>query len=257
MNKKALLRDDEKIDSILGGRLGIIQPKRGYRFSIDALLLAGFVHLQEQDRVIDLGTGCGIIAIILAKQRPEVRVLGVEIQDRLVSIAKRSIQLNGLSDEIEIVKGDIRFPESFCTPESFSTAVFNPPYRGLHSGRINPDPEKAVARHEILGTLGDFMAAAAYALRPGGHVYVIYPSMRMSHLLAQMRLVRIEPKRLCTVYSHSGASACFVLVDGLKGGGEELDVLPPICIYNRNGKYTRQMTRILRCLAPFAPCAAV
>lgn len=251
MDNSFLLQEGEKIDFILDGRLGIIQREKGYRFSIDALLLANFVNLQDGDDLIDMGTGSGVIAVLLAKRIRQGRVLGIEVQKRLVSIAKRNVQLNQLSDKINIIQGDIRFPESFCHPQSFSVAVFNPPYRRLNAGRINPDPERAAARHEIFGTVADFIAAAAYALRLEGHMYAIYPSKKMAYLIAQMRSFNIEPKRLCIVYSRLGASASFVLVDWVKGGGEELDILPPFFIYNKKGGYTREMDHIFRCLASF------
>lgn len=251
MDANLFLQEGEKIDFILEGRLGIIQRKGGYRFSIDALLLANFVHLQDGDMLIDMGTGSGIIAVMLAKKIRQGHILGIEIQERLVSVAKRNIQLNRLSDKIRILQGDIRFPESFCRPESFSVAVFNPPYRRLCSGRINPDPERAAARHEIFGTAVDFIAAAAYALSVEGHMYAIYPSTKAASLLAQMKSFHIEPKRLCIVYSRLGVSGSFVLVEGVKGGGEELDILPPFFIYNKKGGYTRQMERIFKCLASF------
>jgi tRNA1Val (adenine37-N6)-methyltransferase len=252
MDKLFLLEEGEKIDFILEGRLGIIQRERGYRFSIDAFLLANFVHLEDGDDLIDMGTGSGIIAIILAKRMRWGRILAVEVQKRLAGAARRNVQLNHLCGKIDVIEGDIRFPESFCPPQSFPVAVFNPPYRSLHSGRINPNPEKAAARHEILGTADDFIAAAAYALCQEGHMYAIYPSTKMAYLLARMRSFRIEPKRVSLVYSRPGASASFVLVDGVKGGGEELDVLPPFYIYSKRGEYSRQIADVFRFLASFA-----
>jgi tRNA1Val (adenine37-N6)-methyltransferase len=251
MHNSDLLQEGEKTDFILDGRLGIIQSQKGYRFSIDALLLANFVKMQDGDDLIDMGTGSGIISVLLAKRMRQGRILGIEIQKQLVSIAKRNVQLNQLSDKITIIEGDIRFPDSFCLPQSFSVAVFNPPYRRLRSGRINPDPERAAARHEIFGTAADFIAAAAYALRLGGHMYAIYPSTKMAYLIAQMRSFHVEPKRLCIVYSRLGAPASFILIDGIKGGGEELDILPPFFVYNKKGVYTKQMDHIFRCLASF------
>jgi len=251
MSDNIFQQEGEKIDPILAGRLRIIQRERGYRFSIDALLLSHFVKLQAGDDLIELGTGSGIVAVILA-QRPGLgRVLGIEIQAGLVAIARRNVSLNGLTGRIEISRGDVRSPESLCLPQSFSAAVFNPPYRRLHTGRINPDSEKAAARHEVFGTVENFISAAAYALRPGGRMYAIYPSTRMAELIVRMRSFRIEPKRLRLVYSRPGAAAVFVLVEGSKGGGEGLDVLPPLFIYKARGEYTAEMNEIFRNLASF------
>jgi len=244
-------RAGETVDQTLGGRLRIIQKKNGYRFSLDALILAHFTALRERDNLIDLGTGSGIIALILTKRFRCGRVLGIEIQEELVELARRNVLLNGLEEEVEMRRGDVRRPEFFCEPQSFSAAVCNPPYRRLRSGRINPDPEKAVARHEIAGTVGDFLAAAVYALRPEGRIQMIYPATRMVQLLAEMRNRRIEPKRLRLVHSRSGGSAAFVLAEGVKGGRERLNVLPPLIIHEEAGGYTREMTEIFRDLSAF------
>ncbi|MBU1745007.1 MAG: methyltransferase [Proteobacteria bacterium] len=241
----------ETVDGILVGRLRLIQRKRGYRFSLDALLIAHFTDLRNGDDLIDLGTGSGIIALILAQRFRCGRVLGIEIQDELVAIAKRNVVLNGLAGRIEIRRGDVRFPETLCGPQSFSAAVFNPPYRRLRSGRTNADPEKAVARHEIEGTVADFLTAAVYALRPEGRVYAIYPAVRMVELIARMRECRIEPKRLRLVHSRLDGGGEFVLAEGVKGGREGLNVAPPLFIYQDAGGYTPEMEEIFRDLSAF------
>ena len=243
--------DGETVDAILGGRLRIIQKKRGYRFSLDALLLAHFAALREGDNLIDLGTGGGIVALILAQRFSCGHVLGIDIQEELVAMAKRSVILNGFEGYVEICRGDVRRPETLCGPQSFSAAVFNPPYRRLHSGRMNPGSEKAMARHEIAGSAADFLTAAAYALRPDGRTYVIYPATRMVELLARMRERRIEPKRLRMVHSCHGGLGAFVLLEGVKGGREELKVLPPLFIHEEAGGYTLEMTEIFRDLPGF------
>ena len=241
----------ETVDGILVDRLRIIQKKRGYRFSLDALLIAHFADLRNGDDLIDLGTGSGIIALILAQRFRCGRVLGIEIQDELVAIAKRNVVLNGLAGRLEIIRGDVRCPETLCEPQSFSAAVFNPPYRRLRSGRMNSDPEKAVARHEIEGTIADFLAAAAYALRQEGRVYAIYPAVRMVELISRMRECRIEPKRLQLVHSRFDDGGEFVLAEGVKGGREGLNVAPPLFIYQDAGGYTPEMEEILRDLSAF------
>lgn len=244
-------QEGETVDAICGGRLRIIQKKRGYRFSLDALLLAHFVALRKGDEVIDLGTGGGVIALILAYRFGCGRVLGIDIQQGLVEMAGRSVALNRLEGQVEIRRGDIRFPDGFCRPQSFSTAVFNPPYRRLRSGRLNPDSEKAVARHETAGSAGDFFAAASYALRPDGQAYAIYPASRMVELLLRMRESRIEPKQLRMVHSRRGGPGVFVLLEGVKGGREELKALPPLFIYGEAGGYTPEMKEIFTDLSAF------
>lgn len=242
---------DETVDAVLGGRLRIIQKKAGYRFSMDALLLAHFVILKEGEECIDLGVGSGVVALILACRRRRGKILGIDIQAELVAMARRSVELNGLAGCVEIRQGDVRHPESFVAPTSFDVAVFNPPYRRLRSGRINPDPGKAVARHEIEGTVGDFLAAAAHALKPGGRAYAIYPARRMVEMISRMRAARIEPKRLRIVRSRAGGIGEFILVEGVKGGREELTVLPPLAIYGEGSGYSAEMEAIFRNLAAF------
>ena len=245
MDKDALVEEsDETVDKILGGRLRIVQKKTGYRFSLDALLLAHFASLSEGDDLIDLGTGSGIVAMILVGRHRCGRVLGIEIQEQLVMMARRSADLNGLDRHVEILQADVRRPETLCPPLSFDAAVFNPPYRRLRSGRMNPDHEKAMARHEIMGSVADFLAAAGYALREGGRVYAIYPATRMVEILLRMRTCRLEPKRLRMVHSRLGGVGKFSLVEGVKGGREELVVLPPLYIYEGENGYSSEMAAI-------------
>jgi tRNA1Val (adenine37-N6)-methyltransferase len=243
--------EGETVDEILGGRLRIIQKKSGYRFSLDALLLAHFVVLKEGEACIDLGTGSGIVALILACRSRQGRILGIDIQEECVAMAKRSAEMNRLAGRVEIRRGDVRHPESFCAQNSFDVAVFNPPYRRLRSGRTNPHPAKAVARHEIEGTAGDFLTAAAHALRNGGRVYAIYPARRMVELISRMRASRVEPKRLRIVHSRPSGVGEFILVEGAKGGREEMTVLPPLFIYGEGNGYTAAMAAIFRDLAAF------
>lgn len=249
MRVDAFIRDDETIDPVLDGKFRIIQRERGYRFSLDALLLAHFVALRNGDDVIELGTGSGIIAIILARRHHLGRIVGVEIQKSLFDVALRNVTLNDEDGRVEVIRGDVRRPASFCKAQSFSVAVFNPPYRRMHAGRVNPDAEKAAARHEIFGTVGDFIAAAAWALRPGGRMYAIYPATRMIELLSKMRSAGIEPKRLCPVYPRMRASAVFVLVEGARDGGEELNMTPPLIIEDEQGDYTKETMEIFRGLS--------
>ena len=171
-------------------------------------------------------------------------------------MARRSVALNGLAGCVEIRRGDVRHPESLCAPTSFDAAVFNPPYRRLRSGRMNPDPEKAVARHEIAGTAGDFLAAAVLALKPGGRVYAIYPATRMVELLSRMRAARIEPKRLRIVHSRPGGRGELLLVEGVKGGREELIVLPPLIHLRRRERIYRQRWRLFSGIFPLFPLPA-
>ena len=251
-NRKCL-RDGEgkTIDRVLGGELKIIQKEKGYRFSLDALLLAYFVRLKRGEHVLDMGAGTGIISLILVRRWEGVKVVGVEIQEELVDMASRSIEINNLGDKVEIRQGDIRKIETLFAPQSFDVVIFNPPYRKLNSGRINPDYQRAVARHEIKGSLGDFLRAARYVLKESGRVYTIYPASRMVELLFQMRSSRLEPKKLRVVHSNPFSMGEFIIVEGIKEAGEEMEVLPPLVIYGENGQYSEAMRSLFKDVSDF------
>ena len=244
-------REEETIDEILGGQLKVIQKAKGYRFSIDSLLLAHFVSLKKNDLVLDMGTGSGVISMIIAHCGPCRKVTGIEIQKELVDMAQRNVALNGLGNKVEICQGDIGAIGNIFSPNSFDVVLFNPPYRKLRSGRINPDYQKSVARHEIRGSLNDFLAASKYVLKISGRVYVIYPASRTVDLLSWMRNFSIEPKRMQIVHSNACSRGEFVLMEGIKGAREEVEILPPLFIYEDNGVYTDRMTRVFGDLTGF------
>jgi tRNA1Val (adenine37-N6)-methyltransferase len=234
----------ETIDYPPGGRLKVIQKKRGYRFSVDAILAAQFVRPVKGGAIIDLGTGSGVIAMILAFRQAGSRVVGIEIQSSLADMARRSVALNGMVGHVEIIEGDLRRIEDLIRPGSFDIAVSNPPYGRLLSGRVNPDGEKALARHEIVGSLDDFLRAAEYALKPGGRVSVVYPARRMVELLCRMRHHRLEPKRCRMVHSYPGKRGDFILAEGIEGGREEVAIESPLYIYDPDGNYSEAMVNL-------------
>jgi tRNA1Val (adenine37-N6)-methyltransferase len=252
-----MIHAEETVDRILEGRLKCIQKEGGYRFSIDALLLAHFIRLKDGDHVLDLGTGGGIIPMILAKRWTCGRIMGLDIQDDLIDRAGRSAVLNQVADRCEFMQGDLRQIKTLFDARSFDAVTFNPPYRQIHSGRRNPDAEKAIARHELKATLDDFLQAAAHVLKTKGRVFMIYPATRAINLLSRMRMLRLEPKRITPVYSNPASEGQFVLVEGLKGGNEALTVLPPLFIYGEKGAYTQAMQGIFSDLAAFPAAAAV
>ncbi|MBI2348375.1 MAG: tRNA1(Val) (adenine(37)-N6)-methyltransferase [Deltaproteobacteria bacterium] len=233
------------MDTLFHGKLRIIQAKRGYRFSLDAVLLAHFATLRGSDRVVDLGTGNGVIPLILARLHPAVEIVGVELQEEMVRRALRNVNLNRLEERVKILRGDVCSVEEVLPPESVAAVVCNPPYRRPATGRVNPDAEKRIARHEIKARLADFIRAGSYLLRRGGHMALVYPAARMVDLLQTMRQEEIEPKRLRLVHSYEGSAATLALVEGIKGAGTELRILPPLVVYTRDRKYTREMKAVL------------
>ncbi|MBI2990645.1 MAG: tRNA1(Val) (adenine(37)-N6)-methyltransferase [Deltaproteobacteria bacterium] len=235
----------ETVDTLFHGKLRIIQAKRGYRFSLDAVLLAHFATLRGSDRVVDLGTGNGVIPLILARLHPAVEIVGVELQEEMARRALRNVNLNRLEERVKILRGDVCSVEEVLPPESVAAVVCNPPYRRPASGRVNPDAEKRIARHEIKARLADFIRAGSYLLRRGGHMALVYPAARMVDLLQTMRQEEIEPKRLRLVHSYEGSAATLALAEGIKGAGTELRILPPLVVYTRDRKYTREMKAVL------------
>ncbi len=220
------LRAHERIDPFLDGRLQLIQSRRGYRFSVDALLLSRFARVGTGDLVADLGTGCGIISLMLLFTRSVARVVGLEIQEDLASQAARNARLNRCDQRMTVVRGDLRRPPFKAC--AFDVVICNPPYRKAHSGRINPDPERAIARHEILASLEEVLSAAHWLLRGKGRVAVMYPAERLTDLLARMRGIGLEPKRVQALHPDLHSPAKRVLVEASKDGRPGIRVLPPL-----------------------------
>lgn len=217
---------DESIDEFMDGRLKLIQSRTGYRFSIDAILLSQFVTIKRGDRVVDFGTGCGIIPLVLLLTRPVAYAFGLEIQMDLADQATRNIKLNGYEHKMEIILGDIR--QTPLAQASTDVVTCNPPYRPKNSGRINPDLQRAIARHEMLTSLDDILNAASRILRAKGRLAMIYPAVRLVDVLVRMRGFNLEPKRVRIVYPGMESEAKLALIEAALGGKRGLKLLPPL-----------------------------
>ncbi len=217
---------DECTDHFLEGRLKLIQSRDGYRFSIDAVLLSEFVTIRPGDVVVDLGTGCGVILLILLLTKPVGHVFGMEIQEELVSQAKRNAVINGFNKKMDIIRGDIKHPP--LAMASADVIICNPPYRKVKSGRINPDIRRAIARHEILASVDDILRTANSLLRKKGRLALIYPSDRLMDILARMRRFNLEPKRLRINYPGLESDGELVLIEASLGGRPGLRICPPL-----------------------------
>jgi tRNA1Val (adenine37-N6)-methyltransferase len=228
---------EETLDTLFGGRLKILQKKRGYRFSIDALLLAHFTEPGPDDRVVDLGTGCGIVPLILIFRKKVRRITGVEIQPSLADLARRNAVLNRCSSRFRVWEEDLGRLDQRAKRESFDLVLTNPPYRRVGSGRVNPHTEKAVARHEIRATLEEVLRSAHYLLKDKGRLAMIYPAPRVADLMRGLNKYRLEPKRVQFVHSREGDEARLVLVEALKEGHAQVKILPPFFLYDSSGKY--------------------
>ncbi len=237
-------QDEETSDSLFQGQIKVIQRKSGYRFSIDAVILAHFPALKERDVVLDLGCGCGVVSLIIAHRMPHVALYGIELQTELFELAVRNVALNGFEERITIRRGDLKEPENSFPASCADWVVCNPPYGRSSSGRYNSADEKALARHEIAASLPDIVKATRYFLKPHGRAAFIYPARRAAALISTMRQMRLEPKRLQIVYSRPGSKGAFVLIEAIKDGGEELLILPPFFIYHGPREYSQEMRRL-------------
>jgi tRNA1Val (adenine37-N6)-methyltransferase len=237
--------DSVTCDTLFNGKLSVCQEAKGYRFSLDAVLLAGLTRIKGQDRIIELGTGCGVIPLVLVhREKTTEKIIGIEIQPELARLAHRNVEDNGLDGRIEIHQVDLRQVSSHFLRESFDLVLANPPYRKPGTGRVNPNRQKAVARHELTATLPDIFGSAHYLLPRGGRVALIYPAARLAHLLDTARGQGFSPKRLRIIYSSPNDSARLVHVECRKGGGEEIRIESPFYIYRENGEYTDSMLEL-------------
>ncbi|MCD6187824.1 MAG: tRNA1(Val) (adenine(37)-N6)-methyltransferase [Desulfuromusa sp.] len=222
----------ETLDTLTIGKIQLLQGESGYRYSLDPILLSRFVNIKRSVRVIDLGSGCGILPLLLARLSDVKELIGIEIQSGLAERSRRNVKLNALQDRVQILQGDICDIRNLLPVNCADLVVSNPPYRRRDSGRIAPDEERAIARHELAGQLSDFVAAGSWLLKNGGCFAVIYLAERLPELMAAMVAARIEPKRLRMVHPRQGVAAKMVLLEGLKGGRPGLQVERPLYIYS-------------------------
>ncbi len=236
---------NETLDTLFDGRVRFYQSRKGYRFSLDTLLLAYFTRFKRGEMIVDLGTGNGVVPLILGYRFPLAAVTGVELQERMVKRARENVRLNGQQARIEILHGDVRAIDRLAPAGSFHAAVCNPPFRKPASGRLSADAERRLARHEIEGDLQDFLRAAAYLLRVKGRLTMVYPAVRAVDLLSAMRAIGIEPKRLRLVHSFADAEATLVLVEGVKNSRAGVDIEAPLVIYRRSTEYTAEVAAMI------------
>lgn len=232
-------------DTFFNGNISVKQNRNGYRFSIDAILLAGHVKANSGDRILDIGTGSGIISLILAYRNPQINIYGVEVQKSLADIAILNVKDNNIEDRVKILCADIKNLNTDMISGPLDIVVSNPPYRKAKSGRVNPDNQRARARHEIDITLTDIIKASSRLLRISGRFIIIYLSERIADMVTQMRLSGIEPKYFRFIYSKSNSESKLVIVEGVKGGRTGAKVVSPLVIYCDDDTYTDEVNRML------------
>jgi tRNA1Val (adenine37-N6)-methyltransferase len=238
------VRGEETTDELQAYGLKIIQPRHGYRFSLDPLLLCDFAGIREAEEAADLGTGCGVMPLIFARKATETRITGIEMQEEMAVLAERNVQLNCLSDRISIVRVDVVDIKKHFPASSFDLVVSNPPYRKRCTGRISPKPGRDDARHESTASLADFLAAAKYLVRLSGRICFIYHPSRIAEFLAGAAALKLAPLRLRMVHGNRDAEARMFLIEMVKGRRGDLKVLPPLFVYDEVGEYTGEMKRI-------------
>lgn len=235
------LRPGERIDDLQRCGYGIIQNKDGFCFGMDAVLLSGFARVKPGEEVLDLGTGTGIIPILLEAKTEGSHFTGLEIQKISADMARRSVQLNDLTEKVSIVEGDIKEAVSVFGRASFDVVTSNPPYMTGNHGLTNPELPKAIARHEVLCTLEDVVGQAAALLKENGRFYMVHRPFRLAEIMNVMSRYRLEPKRMRLVYPFADREPNMVLLEGLKGGRPRITVEKPLIVYRETGVYTDEI----------------
>ena len=236
--------EKERIDDLGINGYQIIQKEQGFCFGMDAVLLSDFAQVKNGGRVLDLGTGTGILPILMEAKTKASDFTGLEIQPESADMAQRSVELNHMESKIRIVTGDIKEASSLFGAATFDVVTSNPPYMTEHHGITNEKSPKAIARHELLCTLEDVISQAAKLLRPGGSFYMVHRPFRLVDIMVLMREYHLEPKRMKLVYPYIDKDPNMVLIEGLRGGRPRMTVEKPLVVYKEPGVYTDEIYEI-------------
>lgn len=237
------LKPDETLDDLLINDLKLIQKDKGFRFTLDAVLIAHFATVKDRDRIVDLGTGTGVIPLILSTRAAKLRIYGVEIQEEIAEMASRSVLLNRLEDTIIILKDDIRKIHKTIEGGIYNLVTANPPYWTLNEGRPSALQTRAFARHELNCVLEDVVAAASKLLNYQGRFALIHRTERLCDILSLMRQYSLEPRRIRFIHPFAEKGAQHVLVEARKNAPPDLKVLPPLIVYEKPGKYSKEVLK--------------
>lgn len=234
----------ERIDDLGIKGYRIIQKEQGFCFGMDAVLLSDFASVRDGGRVLDLGTGTGILPILMEAKTKASYLAGLEIQSEMAKMAKRSVQLNHLESKIEIVEGDIKEASAIFSHDSFDVITSNPPYMIGQHGLVNPSDTKAVARHEILCTFSDISDAARKLLKNRGKLFLVHRSFRLAEILNQLSKYGLEPKRIRFVHPYQEKESNIFLLEAVKGGKSRMVIEPPLVVYKAPNQYTDEIYKI-------------
>ena len=238
------IKNDETLDDLQLKGIRLIQKKEAFRFGVDAVLLANFAKIKKGYKVIDLCSGTGIIPFILAGKTGAEKITGVEIQEEMVDMAKRTAEINNLQDKVSFLNLDLKNLDGLSGLEKADVVTVNPPYKLKNSGIINTDDKNAIARHEICCTFEDVVLAAKAVLKHNGRMFIIHRPDRLIDVLCTMRKHKIEPKQIRLVHPNHTKAPNMVLIEGQNNGGAFLKWIPPLYVYDLKGNYTEEINNI-------------
>lgn len=243
MKNQVTIFDNERVDDLLTQQLGIIQSEEVFSFSMDAVLLARFASIPKHGKILDLCTGNGVIPLLLST-RTKASIEGIEIQPRLADMARRSIEMNGLTEQISILEGDLRELYKEAGHGTYDAITVNPPYMPVLSGESKLNPHQAIARHEIHCSLEELAKAIMRLARPGAKVSMVHRPQRLGEIMTIFRQYRLEPKLIRFVHPRIDAEANMVLIEALRDGKPDVRILPPLIVYNEKGQYSPEIMQI-------------
>lgn len=238
-----LIKPDERLDDLELSNLMILQDPGRFCFGMDAVLLSGFVKGADDANILDMGTGTGIIPLLLSAKTKARHLTGLEIQPESADMARRSVQLNRLEERIDIVTGDIKEATSLFEAASFDIVTCNPPYMIADHGIANPKSALAIARHEVCANLNDICFAAMKMVKPGGSFYMVHRPFRLAEIIRTLSEYKLEPKRMRLVYPYADREPNMVLIQAVRGGKPRMDVEAPLIVYDSPGEYSAEMKR--------------
>ncbi|MGL5617298.1 MAG: tRNA1(Val) (adenine(37)-N6)-methyltransferase [Sarcina sp.] len=240
----SLVKEDESLDDLQLDSIHIIQKKEGFRFGVDAVLLANFANVKSKHSVIDLCTGTGIVPLIIKGKRKPNKIVGIEIQKEFVEMANRTKEINSFGDDIDFIEGDLKDGKLIKSLEKADVITVNPPYKLQNAGILNPTDKLSIARHEVMCTLEDVIASSRKLLKDNGRLYMVHRPERLADIFCLMRKYKIEPKRVRMIHPNTKKAANIVLVEGQRDGGAFLKWEPPLYVYDEKGNYSKEINEI-------------
>lgn len=238
-----MIKEGESLDDLQNGYY-IIQKNDGFKFGVDAVLLADFAKEAKSKNTLDLCTGTGIVPLLLARKTNTENICGLEIQHDIADMAKRSVEYNKLTDRVHITEGDLKDAENIYGRGTFDKITVNPPYMKSGAGLINDADTKTISRHEVMCSLDDVIRISSKLLISKSRFFMVHRPARMADIICTMRKYNLEPKRIRFVHPTAGKAANLILIEGMKDGGGELKMMPPLYVHKDDGTYTEEIDRI-------------